>query len=761
MKKSILVAGLLVLVFPVTTTALSGQSSDKDTIISNYNIKGLTVISNPKESYDLRKLPASATILGAAESETGGKNSIRGISAVVPNLFIPDYGSKLTSAVYIRGVGSRFSPSPSVGLYEDNVPFIDKSAFDFEFMDIERIEVLRGPQGTLYGRNSLGGIIHIRTKSPFAKPGTEVKIGAGSYGQYYGSVNTRQKLSKKAAFTAGGFYRGEDGFFTNDYTGKKADKGYATGGRIRLAYNITPSWKAEVASQLEFNNQNSYPYGKYDKITGETANPNYNDSSSYKRLLNTSSLVVTHNAPGWKLNLISAYQFLKDTLKLDQDFSPLSIYTMKQSQKIRSFTQEAVFKSENSKNYQFVSGVSGFVQSNFTDAPVVFGEAGVDRFFQGTFDRLYQTGAMPYRMIVGNETIPSEGEFLQKSFGFAAFHQVTLRRLFTEKLSLTLGLRYEFEKQSLDYMSAMSMSLSFTRPGVPVPISMTVPALAEGEHNQQFGQFLPKISLRYAAGENSSLYATSARGYKAGGYNIQMFSDILQGKLMGGMPGSGGGSSDDVSGKITYRPEYNWNHEIGFSRILVPEKLKLNASVFYIDSRDQQVVQFAGTTGMGRIAKNAAKSYSTGAELSAEYKIFEGLNALVSWGYTHAEFIEYTDNQNDYAGKFVPFVPANTANANLTYSKEFSGRAIDGYSITARYTGAGRIYWTEKNDVYQNYYSTLDIEGSLKFSIFEVSAWLRNLTDSKYNTFYFETLGEGFAQYGRPFNFGAGVKMRF
>lgn len=761
MKKSILVAGLLVFVFPVTSTALSGQSSDKDTTISNYNIKGLTVISNPKESYDLRKLPASTTILGEGESEAGGKNSIRGISAVVPNLFIPDYGSKLTSAVYIRGVGSRFSPSPSVGLYEDNVPFIDKSAFDFEFMDIERIEVLRGPQGTLYGRNSLGGIIHIRTKSPFAKSGTEVRLGAGSHGQYYGSVNTRQKLSKNAAFTAGGFYRSEDGFFTNDFTDRKADKGYASGGRIRLAYNITPSWKAEVASQLEYNNQNSYPYGKYDKITGETANPNYNDSSSYKRLLNTSSLVVTHNAPGWKLNLISAYQYLNDTLKLDQDFSPLSFYTMRQSQKIKSFSQEVIFKSENSKNYQFVSGVSGFVQSNFTNAPVVFGEAGVDRFFQGTFDKLYQIGAMPYHMIVGNETIPSEGEFLQKSFGFAAFHQVTLRRLFTEKLSLTLGLRYEFEKQSLDYMSAMSMSLSFTRPGVPVPISMTVPALVEGEHNQQFGQLLPKLSIRYSASENSSLYATSARGYKAGGYNIQMFSDILQGKMMGGMPGSGAGSSDDVSEKITYRPEYNWNHEIGFSGILVPEKLKFNGSLFYIDSRDQQVVQFAGITGMGRVAKNAAKSFSTGAEISAEYKIFEGLNAMVSWGYTHAEFIEYTDNQNDYSGKYVPFVPANTASANLTYSKEFTGKAIDKFSITARYLGAGRIYWTEKNDVYQNYYSTLDIEGSLNFSIFEVSAWLRNLTDSKYNTFYFETLGEGFAQYGRPFNFGAGIKMRF
>jgi hypothetical protein len=229
---------------------------------------------------------------------------------------------------------------------------------------------------------------------------------------------------------------------------------------------------------------------------------------------------------------------------------------------------------------------------------------------------------------------------------------------------------------------------------------------------------------------------------------------------MGGMPG-GSQEDSDVSDKISYRPEYNWNHEIGFSGWPVIDIINLNGSLFYIDSRDQQVVQFAGATGFGRVAKNAARSYSLGGEISISAKITEELIASANWGYTHSKFIDYTDNQNDYSGKYVPFVPRNTLNANIVYTKIINRGEFKEFSAAIRYNGAGKIYWTEKNDVIQPFYSTLDIEGSVKISIFEISVWLRNFTDTRYNTFYFETLGNGLAQYGRPFNAGIGLKVKF
>ena len=116
-------------------------------------------IKASKEKNVLQELPMAASVLKGRHVEQQEINSLTELSSRVPNLFMPDYGSKLTSPIYIRGIGSRIN-SPSVGLYVDNVPYFEKAAFNFEFFDIERIEILRGPQGTLYGRNTMGGIIY-------------------------------------------------------------------------------------------------------------------------------------------------------------------------------------------------------------------------------------------------------------------------------------------------------------------------------------------------------------------------------------------------------------------------------------------------------------------------------------------------------------------------------------------------------------------------------------------------------------------------
>ena len=120
------------------------------------DIEEVVVIATPKENRKLRDLPIAATVLSQENMRANQVNSVKNLTGIVPNLFIPDYGSKLTTSIYIRGIGSRIN-TPSVGLYVDNIPYIDKSAFDFNYCDIERIDVLRGPQGTLYGRNTMGG----------------------------------------------------------------------------------------------------------------------------------------------------------------------------------------------------------------------------------------------------------------------------------------------------------------------------------------------------------------------------------------------------------------------------------------------------------------------------------------------------------------------------------------------------------------------------------------------------------------------------
>lgn len=174
-------------------TAGNVSAADLDTL-KVVDVEEVLVIAAPKENRKLREQPTAVTLLSQQDMQAAQVNSIKNLTGLVPNMFIPDYGSRLTSAVYIRGIGSRIN-TPSVGLYVDNIPYIDKSAFDFDYSDIERIDVLRGPQGTLYGRNAMGGLIKIHTKSPFSYQGTDLRIGAGTHNAYNTSLTHYHRVS--------------------------------------------------------------------------------------------------------------------------------------------------------------------------------------------------------------------------------------------------------------------------------------------------------------------------------------------------------------------------------------------------------------------------------------------------------------------------------------------------------------------------------------------------------------------------------------
>ena len=182
---------LMALTF-LTTGNIWAEEIPKDTI-KVVDVEEILIIASPKENRKLRELPTASTLLSQQDMQANQVTNLKGLSTLVPNIFIPDYGSKLTSAIYIRGIGSRIN-TPSVGLYVDNVPYIDKSAFDFNYSDIERIDVLRGPQGTLYGRNTMGGLIKVHTKSPFSYQGTDLRLSAGTYGNYNASVTHYHRM---------------------------------------------------------------------------------------------------------------------------------------------------------------------------------------------------------------------------------------------------------------------------------------------------------------------------------------------------------------------------------------------------------------------------------------------------------------------------------------------------------------------------------------------------------------------------------------
>lgn len=754
------------------------------------DIEEVVVIATPKENSRLRQQPVSATSLSQEDMRNNAVTSVKSLSALVPNLFIPDYGSKLTTSVYIRGIGSRIN-TPAIGLYVDNIPFIDKSAFDFNYADVERIDVMRGPQGTLYGRNTMGGLIRVFTKSPFTYQGTDLRLSAATYNNYQASLTHYHRISTQFAFSAGAFYSHKGGFFKNDFNGKRIDTDNEFGGRIRAIWLPTENLKLDFTVNYEYTNQGGYPYEYTGRTDGETEDRagyigriSYNNDCGYRRNLVNSGVNLEYQGRNFTLSSATGFQYLYDRMDLDQDFTEQDIYTIMQKQNSKTLSEEIVMKSKPGSRWQWTTGVSGFYQWLNTDAPVTFRPDGVKTMIEDNANSMFPSGnpaAPTMHLTVNNSTLPVPGRFETPVLNGAVYHQSTLNDLFVDGLSLTVGLRLDYEKIKMHYDSGTDMDFDFLFGMGPMHItSENLHAISSfiGEESADYTQLLPKFALEYAWNPQNNVYASVTKGYRSGGYNIQMFSDLIQGSLRNAMIDALAADpnfkrfasmlenfktgSASIREATLYKPEYSWNYEIGTHLTLFGGKLQTDLAAFYMDTRDQQISRFADS-GLGRITVNAGKSRSIGAEASLRSQITDALSLYGSYGYTYATFTDYTlSDTEDYNGNYVPFVPKHTFTAGGQYVFRLrKGAWLDNITVNANYRAAGRIYWTEQNNASQPLYGILNGRVSLNKGNGQVGFWINNALNKDYQAFYFETMNGGFAQQGRPLQFGIDLKCRF
>ena len=803
----------------LTTGTVWAEDFPKDSL-KVVDIEEVVVIATPKENRKLRDLPVAATVLSQENMRANQVNSVKNLTGIVPNLFIPDYGSKLTTSIYIRGIGSRIN-TPSVGLYVDNIPYIDKSAFDFNYCDIERIDVLRGPQGTLYGRNTMGGLIKVQTKSPFTYQGTDIRMGAATYNNYNVSLTHYHRISDRFAFSTGGFYEHTGGFFENSArNNEKVDKSNAGGGRFRGIYLPTSNLKIDMALSYEYSDQGGYPYyytgitqngidkakEKGKELTEDRADYigkiSYNDRSSYRRGLLNTGINIEYQAQNFILSAVTGYQNLKDRMFLDQDFTERDIFNIEQKQKVNTISEEIVLKAKPGRRWQWATGAFGFYQWLHTTGPVLFKEEGVKTMIEdnanAAFEEIASNPKAPsMNMTLNNPTLSVGGTFDTPTLSGALYHQSTFNDLFIEGLSFTAGLRLDYEKMSMKYNSVSTpVDFDFNLkmgPMMSLSDNMQAPTSFIGKLSTDYLQLLPKFAIQYEWNKRNNVYATVSRGYRSGGYNIQMFSDLSQTEMsrslmtaimespeLGQNPTYGSifkamlepmiPEEPDVKTSTTYKPEYSWNYEVGSHLTLWEGKLWADLAAFYMDTRDQQLSQFA-ESGLGRITINAGKSRSYGAEASLRASVTKELSLNASYGYTYATFTDYVIVEEkdgelketaNYNGKYVPFVPKHTLNIGGEYAITCSPRSIfDRVVFQANYNAAGRIYWTEQNDVSQSFYGTLNWRTNLEIGDAMISFWARNFLNKDYAAFYFETMNKGFMQKGRPVQFGIDLRCRF
>ena len=682
MKRIVLLCSL----FAVSSMALSEVVDT--TKIMKLKLDEVLVTGIKQEK--ISKSPLSASYVGKDFINDNEIKSVKELSSYVPNFFMPDYGSKQTSPVYIRGIGSKIN-APSIGFYVDDIPHFEKSAFDIDLADVSSIDVLRGPQGTLYGRNAIGGIINIHTLSPLDYQNTRLKVGYGNYNDFESTVSNYTKLNDRLGFSVMGTYHQNDGYFTNMATGSKADDIKNGAGRISLVWKPAQRWTLHISSSLDISNQGGYPYGIYNPDTKEWTGVNYNSYSMYKRTVISSGISAKYEGRHIIFNSQTSHQYIKDHQGIDQDFTPAAPYYVEQRLRQNMFSQEFTLKSKGSGPYHWIGGLFLFTQK--------------------------AKNSLEMSYLTKNYSTPKYYDIPTK--GLAVYHQSTYD--ISSTLSGSVGVRYDYEHAENTYEAYKHV------------VNSDIVKTGDSESKLHFSQFTPKFSLQNSFGQNNLVYASVARGYKAGGFNQTFITD------------------DEKS----FKPEYNWNYEVGTKWHFLDNKLYAELCLFYIDWRNQQINKTI--TGVGNIQQNAGHSDSKGVEFTLQSNPVKGLNIQLNYGYTYARFLEYKKSDTeDYSHKMLPMVPRNTFALNADYSIYKVLNVIDRLTFSGSLVGVGKIYWNEDNAVSQPFYMTLNMKVMATVGRLTCEVWSKNITDTDYISYYFVSGGK-FAQKGKPFTIGTSI----
>lgn len=781
----------------ISKTTGNSVASDTSRV---YDLDEVVIISHPKDMLRLRKQPLSSTILTGQDLASTGIRDLNNLSAYVPSFAMPSYGSRLTSAIYVRGIGSRVN-NPAVGIYLDGIPLVSKNSYNIHLYQIDRVDIMRGPQGTLYGMNTEGGLIRLHSKNPLTYQGTEINMGIGTL--FYRNIEAAHyhKFNDKTAFSIAGFYNGQNGFMCNQTTGDRADLSNEAGGKARFIYSPSKKFTTDFTVDYQYTKQNAFPYGSFNTETNHISAPAGNRSNIYKRDMLNTGLNLTYKLGSASISSQTSYQYLIDRMDMDQDYLPQDFMHMCQQQLMNAVTQEFTLKGKTGTAWRHTSGIYGSYQWLKTKAPVYFDSDFTGRISNGIQTAMYSSilqamvdkmtaAGMPQAMAESAAATAIEkagginvdvdmrvpAVFATPQANIGLYHESNIA--LTSKLTATIGLRYDYNRVSVDYKTSAAMTVAASVMGQQAINSLSS-ALEQNTHNG-YSQLLPKIGLNLTVDDaGSNVYAVVSKGYRAGGYNIQMFSDILQTELMANASKAMTGSyeiehtADDykrVNNTITYKPEVSWNYELGTHLNLLDGKMQADLSTYCMLIRNQQLSVMAGTYGFGRMMVNAGRSRSLGIEAALRGSTWDDrLTWSAAYSFTDARFTHYNETDEDgqnisYENKHIPFVPAHTLGARAELRLPFGTDDAHTLIIGADITAQGRIYWDEINSASQPIYALLGLHAGMQFGKISFNLWSRNTTNTHYATFAFSSSASGkeqwFAQRGTPIQAGIDINIK-
>ena len=643
------------------------------------------VVTAQKRQQNMQEVPVSVTALSGAALADQGVRDVQDLGKLTPGLMIQSTDASANPKIFIRGVGlSDFNANAAgaVGIYVDGAYVASPLAQTGQFFDLAQVEVLKGPQGTLYGRNTTGGTINVTTRRPDFSTGGEGRIDYGRYNAITAQAATNAPLVEdKAAMRVAGIWERDDGRTLNRVTGKHVNDTNRWAGRASLL--LTPSDGFEALLQVHGGRNRGDSihaqarpllpgvpeaagpdglcaaglYGSgmctdalgYADTDGDPYKGDYNGGGKDRVNLVGATLNLRWDLSGATLYSITAWDQAKRNDVEDTDASPNRLIESTYLATQRDFSQEIRLEASPMDRVKAVGGL--YYLHDYLDTDSQYDVLRDLRPMFTTPDN--PTGFSPE-----NNVFVAGFPYRQVTDGYAAFGQVDVTA--TDRLTLTAGLRYSRDEKDFRYRSTMEQAVDLF-------------ALSS---SKSFDSLSGRLAAALTLSDDAMAYASYNRGYKSGGFF--------------------GGYTSDPADLKPYDDETMNAYEVGTKTEWLNRRLRLNLSGFYYDYQDLQVFQLIERDGIPvQTFDNAASARILGLEFEVTALPMAGLELGLSGSYLDSKYKDFVSRGEDLDGNRLPSTPRWSLTGTIAHSQKVDG--IGEIGLTANISYRSKVYFDSRN----------------------------------------------------------------
>ncbi len=691
------------------------------------------VVYGLRRADTLQDTPAAITAFNAETIANTGIERPADFINLTPNVNLVETQNVGNAFIIIRGITQARNSEPSVAVVVDGVQQVNPAQFNQDLFDIEQIEVLKGPQGALYGRNAIGGAIIITTKQPTDQLEGNVTVGIDNGFGWYTHGGLSGPLANGVKFRVSGLFKDTDGYIRNPYLGEDADpyRDYALRGN--LLFDIGSDWNLDLRGSIDRTRTQGFWYNIVTDVNDTSLPVRVNNAGIDNRDMNDVSAKLSYAGDGFKATSITAYDTLKEIITGDAfDFLPIAesfchvtpycfsnFNDLNQSQylNVKALSEELRFESATSTPLFWMFG--GYLIS--TDRFISTGNM-VD-LGQGVFPVFHNPSTNPAN---------PQATFLsdkQDNFAWAVF--ANLGYEFSDLIRVDGSLRYDHDRRKNTTLTPAGFL-----PNVPgFPQSQTGDV-----RRRNFSDWQPKVTLTLTPTKDLTFYGGYSRGFRSGGFNQTGVGPLAA-------------STGIVGVEDVFKAETADTWEAGFKTQWFDGLLTLNGAAFTTLSRNSYFFVFIAansTQNLGNVPKVRLKGF----ELEGRVAPADDFQIDASWGLTYSEIKAFPDPVA--IGNEAPDISRSTLNIGVQWTPDLG----DDFSGLLRwdFRRTGRTWWDVYNTTVRNPVNLVDIRAGIRKGGLGLTAFATNLFNEKYNA---EFSPGGFVFKARPRIYGVEASYRF